>query len=218
MLTKDDRPIIDISPRLSSATAVWPGDIPLRRQVQLCLQDGHNIELSSLNSTVHLGAHADAPSHYCTNGASIEQVPLLPYLGPCRVVTIRDQKLITGEHLARALANIDDQNLSPRILIRTETFPNHELFREDFAALTAHAITYLASRGVLLVGIDTPSIDPFDSKDLPTHHALVAHGLYNLEGLDLSAAEDGAYELIALPLKLVGFDASPLRAVLRPFR
>jgi arylformamidase len=101
-----------------------------------------------------------------------------------------------------------------RVLFATGTFPDPENFTTDFAALTPELVDYLAGRGVRLVGIDTPSVDLFDSKDLPAHHRCLAHDMAILEGLVLTGVPEGVYELIALPLKLVGFDASPVRAVL----
>jgi arylformamidase len=102
-----------------------------------------------------------------------------------------------------------------RLLLATGTFPEPTLFNRDFAFLSAGLVDWLHEQGVVTVGIDTPSVDAFDSKDLPAHHALLRHDMANLEGLVLMAVPDGVYELVALPLRLVGFDASPVRAVLR---
>jgi arylformamidase len=205
--------LIDISPPLSPETAVWPGDTPLTRQPLLSISKGANIDLSTLHSTVHIGAHTDAYSHIIAQGPSIEQASLEPYLGLCRVVTILRTTLIVADDLRPFL-----EQPCPRILIKTSSFPDWRNFNEQFSAFSAEAIEFLAEHGVVLVGIDTPSIDPFDSKDLPAHKALVRNRMVNLEGLVLDAVEDGLYELIALPLKLVGFDASPVRAVLRKHR
>ena len=102
-----------------------------------------------------------------------------------------------------------------RVLLATGTFPDSTHFNEDFAALHPSLIEHLADRGVRLVGVDTPSVDPFDSKDLPAHHAILRFDLAVLEGLDLADVPEGIFELIALPLRLVGFDGSPVRAILR---
>ena len=103
----------------------------------------------------------------------------------------------------------------PRVLIRTGTVPNPQIWPESFAALSPELVDTLAARGVITIGIDTPSVDLFSSKDLPAHRRFLARELAILEGLRLAGAPDGHYELIALPLPLVGFDASPVRAVLR---
>jgi arylformamidase len=103
----------------------------------------------------------------------------------------------------------------PRLLLATSTFPDPGRFTEDFAALSPELIRHLHGQGVRLIGVDTPSVDPFESKELPAHKTFLAHDMAILEGLVLGGVPEGEYELIALPLRLVGFDASPVRAVLR---
>jgi arylformamidase len=168
---------------------------------------GDNITLSTLRATVHLGAHADAPSHYGKDSAAIEARCLDYYLGPCQVVRV------DAKRKQRVMMNIAVK--AERVLLATGTFPDPESFNSDFAAYDPALIDLLHDRGVKLIGIDTPSIDLFDSKDLPSHHAVLRHDMAILEGLVLRDVPEGVYELIALPLKLVGFDASPVRAVLR---
>lgn len=202
--------LIDISPPLDSALAVWPGDTPLSRQVLLDMARGDNLTLSSLTATVHLGAHADAPSHYGKDAATIEQRALELYLGPCEVVRVSAQR---GRRFG--LDALPPRITTERLLFATGTFPDPRNWNKDFAAFEPALIDELASRGVRLVGIDTPSVDLFDSKDLPSHQALLRNDMAVLEGLVLTNVPAGVYELIALPLKLVGFDASPVRAVLR---
>ncbi len=202
--------LYDISPLLAADTAVWPGDVPLSQAIQCQLSAGASVNLSSLTSTVHLGAHADAPSHFRDGAADISQVDLTPYLGPCHVVDARGHRSVTPAHCAAAL----DQG-AQRLLFRTDTATDRRSFPQDFAFIQADTIELCATYDVVLLGIDTPSVDPFSSKDLPAHHALLRHGIRNLEGLWLQDVAAGPYELIALPLKLAGFDASPVRAVLR---
>jgi arylformamidase len=202
--------IYDISPLVSPRIAVFPGDTPLSRQVLLDIEQGANITLSSLTATVHLGAHADAPNHYGRNAASIEARSLEPYLGRCQVVSAQVGR---GERVSIAMLSAPIR--APRVLIRTGTFPNPDRWNSDFAALDPALIDACAKQGVQLIGIDTPSVDSEDSKELPSHARLLAHDLAVLEGLVLDAVADGEYELIALPLRLEGFDASPVRAVLR---
>ena len=201
--------ILDISPVLSPRVAVWPGDVPFSREVALSLAQGANIELSSIRTTVHVGAHTDAPSHYVQGGASIDARPLELYYGPCEVVHVQVGRgeRVRPEHLpgpARA----------ERVLLRTGTFPDPETFNEDFAALSPELVEHLAAQGVRLVGIDTPSIDLCHDKVLHTHLAVARHDLAVLEGIVLDEVAPGVYTLIALPLRLQGADASPVRAVL----
>lgn len=202
--------IYDISPPITERLAVWPGDTPPRREVLCDLKRGDNITLSTLHATVHLGSHADAPSHYGTEAPAIHERSLDLYLGPCQVVRVAAPRRgrITPEMLPGSL-------VVPRVLIATDTFPNAEQFNEDFAALSPELVEALHHQGVRLVGIDTPSVDLFDSKDLPAHQACLRHDMAILEGLVLRDVPEGIYELIALPLRLVGFDAGPVRAVLR---
>lgn len=202
--------LYDVTPTVTTRLAVWPGDTPPRREVLLDLARGDNITLSTLVTTVHLGAHADAPSHYGASAPAIDRRPLELYLGPCQVIRVQVPRggLITAEHLPGSVR-------VPRVLFATGTFPDPEAFNTDFAALCPALIRRLHGEGVRLVGIDTPSVDPFSSKELPAHAALLECDLAVLEGLVLDGVPEGLYELIALPLKLAGFDASPVRAVLR---
>lgn len=202
--------IYDISPAVSPTLKVWPGDTPLSREVLCDMARGDNITLSTLRATVHLGAHADAPSHYGRSAPTIEQRPLNLYWGTCQVIHV---KVTRRQRVSTAALPTDIR--AERILIATATYPDPTSFNEDFAALAPELVDFLCDRGVRLVGIDTPSVDLFDSKDLPAHNRFLAHDMAILEGLVLDGVPDGLYELCAIPLKLVGFDASPVRALLR---
>jgi arylformamidase len=202
--------LYDITPPISDSLAVWPGDTPPSREILLDMRRGDNITLSTLRATVHLGAHADAPSHYGVTAPTIHERALEFYLGPCQVMHVpaaRRQGLVP--------ALLPAPVTQARLLLATGTFPDPTRFNEDFAALTPELVEHLHNADVRLIGIDTPSVDLFDSKDLPTHHMFLKCDMAILEGLVLKDVPDGVYELIALPLKLVGFDASPVRAVLR---
>lgn len=214
--------IFDISPPLGPDTAVIPGDTPLRREIALDLERGDSVTLSTLTATCHLGAHVDAPSHYDPGGASIGERSIGPFIGPCRVVRVLVEAggLVTTDLVRGALASGTDAPPdglpdAGRLLIATGTYPDPTEFRTDFAALHPDLVDWLGEGGVRLVGIDTPSIDPADSKDLPAHLAVRRHDLNILEGLVLTDVPSGRYELIALPLRLMEFDGSPVRAVLR---
>ncbi len=205
--------LFDITPPVTPRLAVWPGDTPLTREVLCDIEKGANITLSTMRATVHLGAHADGPNHYGKGAPAIGERSLHYYIGPCRVVEARvgrGQRVKPGDIIGGL-----DQISEPRVLIRTGTFPDPERWNSDFAALSVELIDALASRGVITIGLDTPSVDLQDSKDLPAHQAMLRHDMAILEGLALADVPPGPYELIALPLKLMGFDASPVRAVLR---
>ena len=207
----DSAELVDISPLLSARTAVFPGDTPFSRSVLLDFSQGHNLLLSSLNSTLHLGAHADAPNHYHPHGTDIASRPLSIYFGPCQVVTSRVARgeRILPHHISHA------EITAPRVLFRTLSQPNPDEWNDDFNSLSPELIEFLAQKKVCLVGIDTPSVDPHDSKALETHNAIYKHDFAVLEGLVLSNVDDGFYILMAFPLKIEGADASPVRAVLQ---
>lgn len=202
--------LIDVSPLASPRIGVWPGDTPMTREVLSTLADGSSVDLSTLHSTVHLGTHTDAWSHAVDGMPSIEAMPLDAYLGPCQLVHVDVDRngLVTPDHLPERLD-------APRLLVGTGTFPDPDHFTTDFAAFDASVVHWLADRGGRLLAIDTPSVDPFPSKELPSHHACVERGVAILEGIVVTGVPNGLYELIALPLPLEGFDASPVRAVLR---
>jgi arylformamidase len=201
--------IIDISPTISSALAVWPGDVPFSREVSLSIANGANIDLSCIRTTVHLGAHVDAPSHYAGDGEGIGTRDLSFYLGPAQVmrVDVVPGERIRPEHLTGPI-------VAPRVLFHTGSYPDPTRFNSDFCSLSPELIEQLAGDGVRLVGIDTPSIDPADCKDLPSHSMVAAHDMAVLEGIVLDRVGDGVYTLVALPLSIEGADASPVRAVL----
>ena len=202
--------IYDISPPISERLQVWPGDTAPRREVLADMHRGDHLTLSTLHATVHLGAHADGPSHYGRDAAAIHERSLHYYLGRCQVVRIPAARgtCIPAERLPADLA-------AERVLFATGTYPDPEAFNPDFAALSPSLLDVLYDKGVILVGIDTPSVDRFESQDLPVHQRVLRYDMAILEGLVLQDVPAGVYELIALPLKLVGFDASPVRAILR---
>ncbi len=210
---------IDISPVISARTAVFPGDKAFFRHVAMDMDRGDHLTLSDIAMTVHIGAHVDAPSHYARHGSSIDERPIDFYIGPCQVIRIsfdgRSGRAKSNDELRIRPDDLRGKKITaPRVLFATGTFPDPEQWRDDFASLSPELIDYLAARGVRLVGIDTPSIDPSDSKDLESHKAIAKHDMAILEGIVLTDVEPGLYTLIALPLRLQGVDASPVRAVL----
>ena len=200
----------DISPPLASATPAFPGDTTYQQRWSAQIGPGCPVNVSAITLSPHLGAHADAPLHYARDAAAIGEVDLAPFLGPCRVIhAIEQGRLITRAHLEHAVSN-----LPPRVLVRTCSAAPLA-WSDTFTAFAPDTIAWLASLGVTLVGIDSPSVDPADSKTLDSHMQLLKHDLRVLENLVLDEVPAGDYELIALPLKLTMACASPVRAVLR---
>jgi len=206
----------DISPPISSATPCFPGDTAYSQRWNAQIGPGCPVNVSAITMSPHLGAHADAPLHY-GGDVAIGHVDVSPFLGPCRVIhAIGKGALIKPEHLAHALdqGKGSPDGLPPRILVRTcRSAPT--TWSAEFSAFAPNTITWLADHGVRLVGIDSQSVDPADSKTLDSHQQLLAHDIRVLENLVLDEVDEGDYELIALPLKLAHADASPVRAILR---
>lgn len=198
---------------LSPAIAVWPGDCRFSARTTWQIDDTCPVHVSQISLSTHTGAHCDAPSHYDPAGPSIDAVPLDSYIGPCRVIDCTDigpGGQVEPHHVEHAL-----DATPPRVLLRTYAQAAPQEWDPGFASVASATIHLLARHGVRLVGIDTPSIDPPASKMLDSHHAVRWHGMAILEGITLQSVAPGDYELIALPLKLSGLDASPVRAVLR---
>ncbi|MDR6860272.1 arylformamidase [Variovorax guangxiensis] len=203
--------IWDISPPVHDGAPVFPGDTPYRQRWAAIIAPGCPVNVSEITLSPHVGAHADAPLHYDPEGATIGAVDLSPYLGPCRVIhAIARGPLVEWAHLAHAV-----EDLPPRVLVRTYERAPVDRWDGALAAYAPGTIERLAALGVKLIGIDTASIDPADSKTLDSHQVIRRLGLRVLENLVLDEVPEGDYELIALPLKLVTADASPVRAVLR---
>jgi arylformamidase len=209
--TREPAFVLDISPLVSPRTAVWPGDVAYRRDVALSIAAGAHLELSSITTTVHVGAHTDAPSHYIGHGEAIHARDPARYVGPCQIVHV---DVARGERIRPHHLTVPVE--APRVLFRTGTFPDPEHWNSDFASLSPELVAHLHDRGVRLVGLDTPSVDPEDSKALESHHAIAERDMAILEGVVLDHVAPGLYTLVALPLKLDGADASPVRAVLLP--
>jgi arylformamidase len=201
----------DISPPLDAQSPVFPGDTPYSQQWAATISDTCPVNVSAITLSPHLGAHADAPLHYDPQGAAVGALGLLPFLGRCRVIhTIHAAPLITIGHLQHALNDVPE-----RLLVRTYRQMPLNHFDTQLTAFDPACVQHLADLGVMLIGTDSASIDPADSKALPSHQAIRQRGLRVLENLLLDEVPEGDYELIALPLKLMSADASPVRAVLR---
>lgn len=203
--------LIDISQPLRGAVPVWPGEPAFAYSPLARIGPDCPVNTGALALSTHTGTHADAPLHYANGQPDSAGSDLAPYVGPCQVVDAR--------HARGAIrpADFDWTGLdaAERVLFRTyDAFP-HDRWDEGFTAITAETIKALAARGIILVGTDAASLDPMTSKTMDAHHAVLRHDMRILEGLVLDGVEPGAYELIALPLRIEGSDSSPVRAVLR---
>jgi len=200
----------DISPPVHAASPVFPGDALYTQTWNARIGPGCPVNVATLTLSPHTGAHADVPLHYDERGVPIGAVDLAPYLGRCRVIHAIDcGPLVEWAHLQHALAD-----MPPRVLLRTYA-RQPAGWDPGLSAFAPQTIERLADLGVTLVGIDTASIDPADSKTLDSHQVIRRRSLRVLENLVLDEVPEGDYDLIALPLKLMSADASPVRAVLR---
>jgi len=203
--------IYDISPPIVPGIVTWPGDAVYSEAWTMRLGPQCPVNVSQIALSTHTGAHADAPFHFDDAGAKIGAIDPSRYIGPCLLLEVsRARGLVQPEDISHLGPDRID-----RVLLRTESNPDLTRWNRNFTAVADRTIEWLADRGVRLIGIDTPSLDPESSKDLPAHKAAVRRGMLILEGLILAAVPPGNYELIALPLKLMNLDASPVRAVLR---
>lgn len=210
--------VYDISPSLSSKTAVFPGDVSFKRDVSMSFEAGHHLGLSSISTTLHIGAHADSTSHYSANGEGIDRRGLGHYVGSAYVAranVARGERVRYENLSSETRRKIESEELVPsRFLLWTGTFPDPQSWNSDFASYDPQLIERLAMRGVITIGIDTPSIDPETSKALESHHMIDRLNLAVLEGLCLDGVPEGEYTLMAQPLKIEGGDSGPVRAIL----
>ncbi len=205
--------MIDITRALKTKSPTWPGDTDFKLKDTANMRDGSPVNIMAIKTTTHVGTHLDAPYHYTNEGDKLGTVPLDLLIGDAQVLHTLAYDAVPAE----TISHFD--KLPERILFFTGQPDVWPEFPEDFTALTAELIHTLAERGVKVVGIDSPSVDKFNSKDLPVHNACAETGIYIVEGLNLQGVDEGRYHLICLPLNLPDADASPVRAVLtRPER
>ncbi|MFC3041254.1 arylformamidase [Virgibacillus xinjiangensis] len=202
---------IDISQPLTNDMASFPGDAPFSFELTYKKEETGSVNVGQMTASLHTGTHADAPFHYDEDGQTIDQMDLNRYIGKALVVDVSNSNPIT----AADLEEITGKGIS-RVLLHTSLPNNPKRFPDHMPALDPDIAPFLKEQGVDLLGVDIPSVDPADSKDLDTHHALYRNGINILENLMLDQVRPGIYELIAVPLAIHGADGSPVRAVLRP--
>jgi len=207
----------DISRSLTNDLAPWPGDTPFVFQLNRRIPAGQVVNLGSISMSVHNGTHADAVFHFDENGPTIERAPLDVYFGCATVVDLDGQFSEQGKRL------IEIQDLLPqeesiretsRLLVKTGVWKNSTVFPESIPVIAPDVAEWLQTRGVKLLGLDLPSVDPIDARILQNHQALAGAGIWIIESLDLSEVAAGIYNFAALPLKISGGDGAPVRAVL----
>ena len=202
--------VIDITRTLTPEIAVWPGDQPFAHTWTLRIPEGDTVNLSAVQMSLHTGTHVDAPLHYQNDGKPLDELPLLQFIGPCLVIDTTQAGAISPQHVEG-----NDRSRIPRLLFKTRhSGVPDTVWDPDLVPFTVATVERMAQQGVVLIGTDAPSVDPADSKTLEAHHAMAAHGITNIEGLQLSHVAPGRYQLIALPMKIYGVDGAPLRAVL----
>ena len=202
--------ILDITPLVTTSFPTWPGCKPFQRTIVCDIDKGDIVTTSYFTATGHLGAQADAPSHYSKNGKTIDTCSLDEYIGLCQVIraNVRHGEPITMKSISQPI-------LATRLLFSTSTFDFTKPFQDDFSAFDPEYFEFLGQHHVITIGIDTPSVDLFKADQLPCHQLAFKYQIALLENLDLSQVPEGLYELIALPLKIKDMDACPIRAILR---
>jgi len=201
--------IRDITIPMQDSLAGWPGDTPFRFTWTWKKAGGATVNVGQFQLSVHTGTHTDAPFHFDDAGATADALDLHPFIGPARVMSLTDRM-----RLQRADIEAFDLAGTPRVLFRTDGWTDHTRFPASIPVMDEDVPAWLHQQGVVLIGVDLPSVDALDSKTLPNHHALGAHGITILEGLDLTLVPEGRYELVALPMRIVGADGAPVRAIL----
>lgn len=205
--------IYDISRSLTAETAAWPGDTPFTFQLKWKIADGASVNVGTITSSLHNGTHADAPFHFADVGATIDEMPLTAYLGAAVVIDLTSfsSDVVEIAHLHEARRDIEQ---TKRLLLKTNAWRDTNSFPAIIPVIAKDVPQWLGRLGVRLLGVDVPSVDTIDSKDLRNHHALAEARIAIVESLDLSAVSAGIYQLAALPLKIAGADAAPVRALL----
>ena len=209
--------IFDVSRALTNDLAPWPGDTPFQFELKWKMADGATVNVGAVQMGVHNGTHADAPFHFAPGAETIDQLPLETYLGDAVVIDLSE--LFETERTPQiTIADIESSaailESAPRLLLKTGVWNDPTVFPETIPVIAADVPGWLGARKIKLIGLDLPSVDPIDAKQLVNHHALAAAGVAIVESLDLSHVEAGTYHFSALPLRISGGDAAPVRAIL----
>lgn len=200
--------IFDISMELNNETPAWPGDRPFEYSLSVTKTQSGSVNIGEMKTSTHMGTHIDAPFHYNDEGLKVEELPLDVYLSSAQVVDVRGLKKISEENLPELKEGVT------AILLKTCSWEDRGKFPDSWPIFTESIAEWMEDEGIRLLGVDVPSVDPENSKELPMHQAMNTHARFILEGLVLDAIDPGVYHLSALPLKIKGAEGSPVRAVL----
>ncbi|MFL6567764.1 MAG: cyclase family protein [Chthoniobacterales bacterium] len=209
--------IFDISRSLTRKLAQWPGDVAFTFKLNGRIPEGSSVNVGMISMSLHTGSHADARFHFENDGWRMEQARLETYIGPAIVADL-SHKYSDDEMPKMRIEDLEslgeELRTAPRLLLKTNVWRDSELFPKAIPTIARDVPRWLQERGVKLLGFDVPSVDEITSKELPNHHAIAAAGISIVESLDLSGVDAGRYNFAALPLKIVGGDGSPVRAIL----
>jgi arylformamidase len=203
---------LDITRALAADLAPWPGDTGFDYSLVARIAEGSSVNVGRITTSAHSGTHADAFFHFEDDGLTIDRFEPERYLGPATVVDLTGKFADSLGEIT--IADLESQAASPRLLLKTGVWPDSTKFPEAIPVLARGVAEWMQGRGVRLFGLDLPSVDALDSKELRNHHALAAADIAIVEGLDLSQVEAGVYSLAALPLKIIDGDGAPVRAIL----
>lgn len=206
----------DISIPMGASTPEWPGDTPFSCGWTCRTERGDSVNLGTVTTSLHVGTHADAPMHVHHEWPASESLPASVFVGPATVISLIGVTPPVREITAELLVSLLGNHVVARVLVHTGQSIASGAFPAAWPVLSQDGAQWLVDRGVVLWGTDAPSVDVLDSKDLPVHHALFDGGTYILENLSLGSVAPGHYELLAQPLAILGADAAPVRALLRP--
>ncbi|MDN4526790.1 arylformamidase [Fictibacillus fluitans] len=201
--------LIDVSMPLSSTIPIWPGDTLFAYELTWTKEESGSVNVGQVTMSTHTGTHIDAPFHFDSNGERVLELDLDLYAGTALVVDVSGRECIRPDDLK----DVSLEGIQ-RVLLKTGSWKDRSVFPSIITCLHESLAAYLFENGVRLIGVDVPSVDPLDSKELSAHHALHSKGIHILEGLVLDDIEPGKYHLMALPLPLKEADGSPVRAVL----
>ena len=202
---------IDITQPLTNAIGTWPDDTPFRYEVVASKSQTGSVNVGKMITSMHTGTHADAPFHFDDAGETIEQLDINIFIGEALVIDVSGIEIIQPKHL-----HMLENRPTERVLLKTKHTVDVEQFPERIPVIDPTSAAYLKKNGVKLLGVDVPSVDPLISKKVAAHHALYQHNIQIVENLLLENITQGLYDFIALPLKVVGADGAPVRAVIKP--